>query len=159
MVEDSPSPACFPTLPFAVFLSASAIREAIVKILARPAFGQPSQEPHDRDDSLDAILLEDSLNPSLRGHQLPKDPTTCVFWCAVALGALVKGNPIESVRTRSNQVSRSFKSFWVHFPSGYIFRTMSSLPPGALSFLHRTRLHSFTVCLKTLNMGCLSNTS
>ena len=30
--------------------------------------------------------------------QVPVGPSTCVFWCAVALGALVKGRPIESVR-------------------------------------------------------------
>ena len=78
--------------------SVSHIREAIVKMLARPAFGQPSQVPDDRDDSHAAVLPEDSLNPSLRGHQLPKDLSTCVLWCAVGLGALVKGNPVESVR-------------------------------------------------------------
>ena len=25
------------------------------------------------------------------------DPSACVFWCAVALGAIVKGSPVESV--------------------------------------------------------------
>lgn len=29
--------------------------------------------------------------------QLPKDPSFCTFWCAVAMGALAKGSPIESV--------------------------------------------------------------
>ncbi len=28
------------------------------------------------------------------------DPSICIFWCAVALGALVKGAPFESVRKR-----------------------------------------------------------
>lgn len=32
-----------------------------------------------------------------RGGGLRMDPSTCVFWSAVALGALVKGSPIESV--------------------------------------------------------------
>ena len=26
-----------------------------------------------------------------------KDPSACVFWCAVALGAVMKGSPVESV--------------------------------------------------------------
>ncbi|CAB1108560.1 unnamed protein product [Ectocarpus sp. CCAP 1310/34] len=30
------------------------------------------------------------------GHQIPMNPSSCTFWCAIALGALVKGRPIES---------------------------------------------------------------
>lgn len=30
-------------------------------------------------------------------EQLTKDPSFCTFWCAVAMGALAKGSPIESV--------------------------------------------------------------
>lgn len=25
------------------------------------------------------------------------DPSTCIFWCAVGLGAVLKGSPVESV--------------------------------------------------------------
>ena len=31
------------------------------------------------------------------GKELPMNPSTCMFWCAVGLGALVRGSPIESV--------------------------------------------------------------
>ncbi|CAB1099293.1 unnamed protein product [Ectocarpus sp. CCAP 1310/34] len=31
------------------------------------------------------------------GNQFPMDPSACTLWCAVALGALIKGRPIESV--------------------------------------------------------------
>ena len=54
---------------------------------------------HDCDEaarSFDVHAKRENL--SLGGKQLPMDPSTCIFWCAVALGALVKGNPIESVR-------------------------------------------------------------
>ena len=34
---------------------------------------------------------------ALSGKDLPMDPSTCIFWCAVALGAFVRGSPIETV--------------------------------------------------------------
>lgn len=46
----------------------------------------------------------DSIMPE--EGQRSADPSTCVFWCAVAIGSLVKGRPIESVR---NGV---FREFW-----------------------------------------------
>lgn len=70
----------------------------MVKILVRPAIVQPLQESHERGDSIDAITPEYGVNPSLTGEDLPEDLSTCVFWSAVGLGAIVKGNPIESVR-------------------------------------------------------------
>lgn len=90
--------------------SVSQIREAIVNMLARPSIGQPSQEALDRHKSFHASTPKDSLNPSLRAHQLSKDANTCVFWSAVALGALVKGNPVESVSTLLS-IESAFISF------------------------------------------------
>ncbi|CAM9184713.1 unnamed protein product [Ectocarpus fasciculatus] len=46
---------------------------------------------------LDAIGTGDGIGTLLGGTQLPMDPSTCIFWCAVALGALVKGSPLEAV--------------------------------------------------------------
>lgn len=46
---------------------------------------------------LDAIFRKGEVCSALGGGELPIGPSTCVFWCAVALGALVRGNPIESV--------------------------------------------------------------
>lgn len=45
------------------------------------------------------IGRKDSASTALEGNQLPMDPPTCTFWCAVALGALVKGTPVDSVRS------------------------------------------------------------
>ena len=58
-----------------------------------------------RSDSGDFSTTEqhfDTLMPA--DSELPMDPSTCVFWCAVALGALVKGRPIESVRNGSQHM-------------------------------------------------------
>ncbi|CBJ28455.1 hypothetical protein Esi_0106_0033 [Ectocarpus siliculosus] len=38
-------------------------------------------------------------------NQLDAGPSTCTFWCAVALGALVKGGPATSV-ARSSELAR-----------------------------------------------------
>ena len=77
----------------------SDIRGAMVKIMLAPASrrqaafgiggggaGQPS-----------AVAIGNAFGG---GKELPMDPSTCMFWCAVALGALVKGSPVESVRVR-----------------------------------------------------------
>ena len=82
----------------------------------RPGVGQPSQAArnHRRDESFDEIAPEDSLNLSLRRErELPDGLSACIFWSAVGLGAVVKGNPIESVRIilPIAFVSLSFKFF------------------------------------------------
>lgn len=73
----------------------------MVNIMVRPATRQPTGVWHDCDEAgaLDAIATGGDLSTALGGEQLPMDPSTCIFWCAVALGALVKGCPVESVRS------------------------------------------------------------
>lgn len=71
----------------------SNIRETLVEIMALPAAAeQPSSSMLHwvGQGELPTIGTEDS--------ELPTEPSTCIFWCAVALGALVQGNPVESVR-------------------------------------------------------------
>ena len=64
----------------------------MVKIMVAPASRQHSAFGGGGDSGtagrMDAIV---------RNGELPVGPSTCVFWCAVALGALVRGSPIESV--------------------------------------------------------------
>lgn len=75
--------------------SASHIRETMVNIMARPAIRKPTGVGDDGDEAgaFDGIIAEE--------NQLPMNPSTCIFWSAVALGALVKGYPIEAVRSSS----------------------------------------------------------
>ncbi|CAN0391081.1 unnamed protein product, partial [Ectocarpus sp. 12 AP-2014] len=77
----------------------SYIRETMVKIMTSPASLQPSAVGADYDDerSVDAIAPGASWIMASERNQLPMDPSTCTFWCAIALGALAKGSPIESV--------------------------------------------------------------
>lgn len=42
------------------------------------------------------------------------NPSTCMFWCAVALGSLVKGSPVESVSSVFIVVG-GFTSPWTGF--------------------------------------------
>ena len=66
--------------------------------MARGEIRRPSGVLHDDDEAAGAFEeTADRENLKLRGKQPHMDPSTCIFWCAVALGALVKGNPIESV--------------------------------------------------------------
>ncbi|CAN0152026.1 unnamed protein product [Ectocarpus sp. 4 AP-2014] len=78
----------------------SQIRETMVKIMLPPAsFQQPVLED-DCDEGgryFEAVAPGGDLGKSSARNQLAMDPSACTFWCAVALGALAKGNPIESV--------------------------------------------------------------
>ncbi|CAN0152434.1 unnamed protein product [Scytosiphon promiscuus] len=40
---------------------------------------------------------EDTSNNVSGTSQLPEDPSLCIFWCAVAMGALAKGSPFDMV--------------------------------------------------------------
>eukprot|EP00903_Cladosiphon_okamuranus_P021696 g19947.t2 len=74
----------------------------MVNIMGRPEFRYPTGVRLDDDfyeavGASDAVATEGDLNTASGLKQIPVDPSTCIFWCAVDLGALVKGNPIESV--------------------------------------------------------------
>ncbi|CAM9902765.1 unnamed protein product, partial [Laminaria digitata] len=81
----------FNCVGFLPFTSQSNIRETMIKMFAGSVAVQESdsEDYSTTDQHFDAIMPAD--------RQVSADPSTCVFWCAVALGALVKGQPIESV--------------------------------------------------------------
>ncbi|CAM9646751.1 unnamed protein product, partial [Ectocarpus sp. 8 AP-2014] len=60
----------------------------------RPVLGDDGDEG---ERYFEAVAPAGDLSKISAGKQLAMDPSACTFWCAVALGALVKGSPIESV--------------------------------------------------------------
>ncbi|CAM9578735.1 unnamed protein product, partial [Ectocarpus sp. 4 AP-2014] len=78
----------------------SHIRETMVKIMTSPASLQQSANGGadcDAERRLDVIARGAEWFKVSERNQLPMDPSTCTFWCAIALGALAKGSPIESL--------------------------------------------------------------
>lgn len=78
----------------------SHVRESMVKIMLT---ADPRQQcSFGGDDSerwqLDGICERGGLLEASNGRVSLMDPSTCTFWCAVALGALVRGSPLQSVR-------------------------------------------------------------
>lgn len=73
----------------------SHIRETMVKMMVNPS----QQSAFGRDCDEDDVLARegDFSMLSAADNQLDAGPSTCTFWCAVALGALVKGDPVSSV--------------------------------------------------------------
>lgn len=69
----------------------------MVKMFACSVQESDSEDYSTMDQHFDAIMPAD--------RQVSVGPSTCVFWCAVALGALVKGQPIESVSNRLRHMS------------------------------------------------------
>ncbi|CAM9723979.1 unnamed protein product [Scytosiphon promiscuus] len=96
---------CVGFLPLA---NESQIREAMVKIMIPAAPQQETAlgyECGDEDGPHGTLLCESTLNKVSGTNQLPDDPSLCMFWCAVAMGALAKGSPFEVV-TRYGQLAR-----------------------------------------------------
>ncbi|CAM9167672.1 unnamed protein product, partial [Ectocarpus fasciculatus] len=75
----------------------SHVRGAMVRMMTGPAAQQQLSALHDSPDQgqFCAIFTEDGITT---GSQLSTGPSCCTFWCAVGVGALVKGSPVESVR-------------------------------------------------------------
>lgn len=77
----------------------SHIRESMVKIMVGtdtrhpPAFGDDRGQRPLGDGTAEGVEFRTESG----GRGLPMDPSTCVFWCAIALGALVRGSPFETV--------------------------------------------------------------
>ncbi|CAM9574729.1 unnamed protein product [Ectocarpus fasciculatus] len=89
----------FDGVGFLPLTNKSHIRETMVKIMTSYADLQQPTVRTDCDDEgpFDAIARGADWSKASECNQLPMDPSTCTFWCAIALGALAKGSPVESV--------------------------------------------------------------
>lgn len=78
----------------------SQVRETMVKIMVptasrpEPVFGSGCFGEEGQFGSLGAGDMSGNVSGM---NQLLNDPAFCTFWCAVAVGGLAKGSPIESV--------------------------------------------------------------
>ncbi|CAM9696229.1 unnamed protein product [Ectocarpus fasciculatus] len=88
----------FGCVGFLPLTTKSDIRETMIKIMTSPSSLQQSAVGGDYGDerSLDEIAPGVDWSKASERVQLPMDPSSCTFWCALALGALAKGSPIES---------------------------------------------------------------
>lgn len=78
-------------------LLSSHIREAIVRIMTHSTPGKQSARRRGEEGQFALDSQGCGFRDAAGEIQLPMDPSTCTFWCAVAMGALVKGAPIKSV--------------------------------------------------------------
>lgn len=97
------------TLLHALLRVASHIRESMVRIMVipDPRHQSPFGNNRGEDWQLDGIAGRVECGKAMGGTDLPMDPSTCVFWCAVALGALVRGSPLESVSMAMSECSEN----------------------------------------------------
>ncbi|CAM9448382.1 unnamed protein product [Ectocarpus sp. 4 AP-2014] len=88
----------FGCVGFLPLTTPSHIRETMVNIMVSPAMQQSLVDgDFGAEGPLDSIAGGVEWSKASGGHQLPMNPSTCTFWCAIALGALAKGSPLESV--------------------------------------------------------------
>ena len=79
------------------FLVVSKIRETLVTMFA-------GSVPVRHSEHGDYSTTEQHVNALMSAdNHRPVDPSTCVFWSAIALGSLVQGRPVESVRNDGQQ--------------------------------------------------------
>ena len=55
--------------------------------------------------NVDGSLRNNALVAESGNPRLPRDSSTCMLWCAVALGALVRGYPLAQVSACSQVIS------------------------------------------------------
>ncbi|CAN0429500.1 unnamed protein product, partial [Hapterophycus canaliculatus] len=90
----------FGCVGFLPLTNESEIRETMVKIMVST---YPRREPgfdtdYSGEEGQSSALEVRGTSGNISGmKQLPMDPSFCTFWCAVAVGALAKGSPVESV--------------------------------------------------------------
>ncbi|CAM9364984.1 unnamed protein product [Ectocarpus fasciculatus] len=81
----------FGCVGFLPFTTRSHIRGAMVRMMTRST---AQHRPGAPQDSPDQAQFGDIVST---GYQLSTGPSACTFWCAVGIGALVKGSHVESV--------------------------------------------------------------
>ncbi|CAN0107494.1 unnamed protein product [Ectocarpus sp. 6 AP-2014] len=88
----------FGCVGFLPLTTESHVREAMVSMMtgrtAQRQLGALDESPDQ--GQLGVIFTEDVITT---GDQLSTGPSACTFWCAVGVGALVKGTPVAWVRT------------------------------------------------------------
>ncbi|CAM9097618.1 unnamed protein product [Hapterophycus canaliculatus] len=94
----------FGCVGFLTLTDESQIRETMVKIMVSAApqrdadFGADCRGDEGQSGALE---LGGTFSNASGVKQVSKDPSSCTFWCAVAVGALAKGSPTESVERYS----------------------------------------------------------
>ncbi|CAB1103083.1 unnamed protein product [Ectocarpus sp. CCAP 1310/34] len=86
----------FACVGFVPLTTQSHIRETMVKMMVTSTPSQKSAFGRDCDED-DVLAKEGDIRILSAENQLDAGPSTCTFWCAVALGALVKGGGVASV--------------------------------------------------------------
>ncbi|CAM9651184.1 unnamed protein product, partial [Ectocarpus sp. 4 AP-2014] len=90
----------FGCVGFLPLTTPSHIRGVMVKMMTLSTIQQQLGALHVSPDQgqFGANFTEDAVNT---GNQLLTGPSACIFWCAVGVGAVVKGSPVESVANYS----------------------------------------------------------
>ncbi|CAM9928714.1 unnamed protein product [Ectocarpus sp. 12 AP-2014] len=121
----------FACVGFVPLTTQSHIRETMVKMMVTPSPLQKSAFGRDCDED-DVLVRKGDFWMLSAQNQLDTGPSTCAFWCAVALGALVKGGPVPSVEryselardaveSHSGPVTTGVAKAWVILAYVYLF--------------------------------------
>ncbi|CAB1102842.1 unnamed protein product [Ectocarpus sp. CCAP 1310/34] len=94
MQENSFLTSFFSSVGFLPLTTRRDVRETMVTLMMSATRQQSiATEDCDVEENSHALVLENKVCNTSEGDDFPK---TCTFWCAVAIGALAKGHPIES---------------------------------------------------------------
>ncbi|CAM9664257.1 unnamed protein product [Ectocarpus sp. 4 AP-2014] len=95
MQENSFLTSFFSSVGFLPLTTRRDVRETMVTLMISATWQQSiASGDCDVEEKFDALVLEDEVGNTWEGDDFPK---ICTFWCAIAIGALAKGHPIESM--------------------------------------------------------------
>ncbi|CAM9309567.1 unnamed protein product [Ectocarpus fasciculatus] len=90
----------FGCVGFLPLTTPSHIRGVMVRMMTRSNAQQQPSETHESPEQSPIGVISTKGDIGV-GHQLSIGPSACTFWCAVGIGALVKGTPVERVANYS----------------------------------------------------------
>ncbi|CAM9370652.1 unnamed protein product [Ectocarpus sp. 12 AP-2014] len=94
MQENSFLTSFFSSVGFLPLTTRRDVRETMVTLMMSATRQQSiAMRDCDAEENFDALVLEDKVGNTWEGDDFPR---ICTFWCAIAIGALAKGHPIES---------------------------------------------------------------
>ncbi|CAM9397705.1 unnamed protein product [Ectocarpus fasciculatus] len=118
----------FGCVGFLPLTTPSHIRGAMVRIMTRSNAQQQADETHESPEHspIGVISAEGGIGAE---HQLLIGPSACTFWCAVGIGALVKGTPVERVANYSRLAGDALNAFDcpVHTESAAAYASLAHL--------------------------------
>ncbi|CAM9737968.1 unnamed protein product [Ectocarpus fasciculatus] len=101
----------FGCVGFLPLTTRSHIRREMVRMMALSTAPHQLGAPHDSTEQLQFGTIPTDNDSITTGNQPSAGPSACTFWCAIGVGALVQGSPVESVANYSRLATDALDAY------------------------------------------------